>query len=255
MATKKLPTKTRRATKFREYQFQIDAYSPETFPMKRLVEYLHDLAILFGESDHVHFSRLQGGSTSTVIRVDREAEPKVRERLRSVKRRTAPSELMRIADEIDDKAREDNATASIIDPVESNLLFFPGCERTVDSEYGPLNEIGSLDGIPIVVGGELDLVPVHLLGRDGEKHICRAARPDAKEIAKFLFTTLIRVDGVGKWLRRANGEWRMLSFEIKTFRELEDISLRDSIERLRTIPGEWKKLDDPLTELKRIRER
>jgi hypothetical protein len=252
MATKQRQART---AKFREYQFHIDAYSPATFPMKRLAEYLRDLAILFGESEYVHFNRLQEGSTSTVIRVEKEAEPKVRERLRSIKRKNAPIELMRVAEAIDERAREDNATASVIDPVESNLLFFPGCERPVEPEYGPLNESGTLDGIPIAIGGELDLVPVHLLGRDNEKHYCRASRPDAKQIAPYLFTTLIRVEGVGKWLRRANGEWKMLSFTIKSFRELEDISLSDSIERLRAIPAEWKKLDDPLAELKRMRER
>src|SRR5262249_53008874 len=65
-----MATKKNRAKQFREYQFQIDAYTPETFPMKRLSEYLQDLAVLFGETEHVHFDRLKAGTTRAVIRVE-----------------------------------------------------------------------------------------------------------------------------------------------------------------------------------------
>ena len=33
----------------REYRLMISAFTPETMPMKRLAEYLFDLAALFGE--------------------------------------------------------------------------------------------------------------------------------------------------------------------------------------------------------------
>ena len=33
----------------REYRLKIEAYAPETMPMKRLAEYLADMAVLLGD--------------------------------------------------------------------------------------------------------------------------------------------------------------------------------------------------------------
>ena len=237
----------------REYRFEIGAYSPGTFPLARLSEYLKDLADLFGEDKFVHFDRLEEGSTAAVVTVEREAEPKVRKRLQAVKRKDGPPEAMRAAKNIDDRLRMDNTKGAVIDPVESNLLYFPGVERRVEPEYGPFNQAGSLDGVPIVVGGEEDIVPVHLEDPHGQRYICRADRAVAADIGKFLFTHVIRVEGMGRWLRRSDGEWQMLSFRIRTFKELPTMSVRDAVQRFRNIPAEWKKLADPLGELRRFK--
>lgn len=237
----------------REYKFEIGAYSPGTFPLARLSEYLKDLADLFGEDKFVHFDRLEEGSTTAIVAVEVEAEPKVRKRLQAVKRKDGPPEAMRAAKNIDERLRMDNTKGAVVDPVESNLLYFPGVERRVEPEYGPFNQQGSLDGTPIVVGGEEDIVPVHLENPHGERYICRADRAIAADIGRFLFTHVIRVEGTGRWLRRTDGEWQMLSFRIKTFRELPTTSVKDAIQRFRDIPAEWKQMADPLGELRRIK--
>jgi hypothetical protein len=68
-----------------EYRFKIDAYTPETFPMARLAAYMGDLAVLLGEQEHVHFVRLEPGSTVLVQRIDRESAPRVRDRIRALR--------------------------------------------------------------------------------------------------------------------------------------------------------------------------
>src|SRR5262245_31363298 len=78
-----------------EYTFKIDAYSPQTMPLARLAEYLRDIATLFGESERVHLIRIRKGSTVPVLLIEREAEPKVRERLDAVRRNDGPPEAMR----------------------------------------------------------------------------------------------------------------------------------------------------------------
>jgi len=239
----------------REYRFEIGAYSPSSFPLARLSEYLKDLADLFGEDKFVHFDRLEEGSTTAIVAVEREAEPKVRKRLQAVKRKNGPPEAMRAAKNIDDRLRMDNTKGAVIDPVESNLLYFPGVERKVEPEYGPLNQLGSIDGIPIVVGGEEEIVPVHLEDQQGQRYICRADRAIAADIGRYLFTHMIRAEGVGRWLRRADGEWQMVSFRIKTFRELPPMSVRDAVQRFRDIPAEWKNLADPLGEIRRFKQK
>jgi hypothetical protein len=218
-----------------------------------LSEYLKDLADLFGEDKYVHFNRLEEGRARAVIRVEKPAEPKVRARLREVKRGDGPPEAIRAARSIDDRLKMDNTNGAIIDPVNRNLLEFPGCERKTELEYGPINQPGYLDGIPIMIGGKNEIVSVHLEGRD-QLYLCAARRDVAKRLAPHLFTTVLRVDGIGRWVRKQDGEWEMRYFNIKDFTELENISLRESLERIRAITAAWKELEDPLGELQKLRD-
>jgi len=236
----------------REYRFKIDAYSPETMPLSRLAEYLADLSVLFGEDKSVHLIRIEGGSTDPILLVEREAEPKVRARLRAVKQNNGPPEAMRANDELNEKLREDNATGEVIDPAGGKVLVFPGCERAEPLAYGPFNQPGVLIGIPIKLGGEQETVPIHLQGRY-EKYICFAKRSKAKEIAEHIFTNVIRVEGTARWIRRPSGLWEMLNFTVKDFKPLADASLREAIQKLRAIPAKWKNKEDPLGELMDIR--
>jgi len=236
----------------REYRFQIDAFTPHTIPMSRLAEYLKNLATIFGNEKNVHLSKIEGGSTVPVVLVDWEAEPKVRERLRAVKHKEAPTEALDAAKDIDRRLAEDNAKAALIDPVGAKVFDFPGRERATKLEFGPISQPGSFQGVPIRVGGENDPVPVHL--EDGQqKYIVWVRRTLAKEIAQHLFTSVIRVEGSGRWMRHADGEWEMLSFNVTGFHLLGDAEIRRSITELRALPADWKKLDDPLAALERIR--
>src|SRR5271168_4584755 len=108
--------KARRVQKRREYRFAIDAYSPETMPAARLAEYVADLVRVFGNGDHIHLVKIDQGSTVPVFLVDYEAEPKIREQIRSVKRKDGPAEAMKAWQDIETRLVEDNATAVVLDP-------------------------------------------------------------------------------------------------------------------------------------------
>lgn len=241
----------------REYKFKIDAYAPETMPLSRLTEYLKDLTDILGdEKTNVHLMRVDGGSTVPVFQVDTEAEPKVLHRFQEIDRNNAARNVMDAVIRINRRLRMDGASGTIISPEGDNVIVFPGAERA-DIEYGPFNQPGTLDGVPIMVGGMLAQVPVHLQGRRGEKYICEASRDKAKEIAHYLFNTVIRVEGVGRWIRYAEGDWELVSFKIGDFQALakvSELSLKESIDELRQIPAKWKELDDPVGELMRIRD-
>ena len=236
----------------REYRFEIDAFSPTTIPMSRLAEYISDLAKMFGNNNNVHLLKIEHGSTVPVILVDWEAEPKVRDRLKAIKTHEAPDEAQEAAKDIDHRLLQDNAKAVLVDPAGGKVYLFPGREAATKLEFGPVNQAGTFQGVPIKVGGENDPVPVHL--EDGrEKYIVLARRALAKDIAQKLFTSVIRVEGTGRWIRHTDGEWEMLSFHANSFRIIEDADLRRDISELRKLPGEWKKLEDPLAELEQIR--
>ncbi|MGH9940987.1 MAG: hypothetical protein ACRD9R_01350 [Pyrinomonadaceae bacterium] len=244
-------TKKRRGD-LREYRFKIDAYSPVTMPLGRLAEYLADLAVLFGEDKSVHLIEVEEGSTVLVNLVEKEAEPKIRENLDAVVRKDAPPERMRAATSIDERLRKDNAIGNISDPTGSKVIAFPGRERVEPLTYGPFNQPGVIIGIPILVGGKNDPVPVHLEGKEGTFD-CLARRDIAREIAPHLFNDVIRVEGIGRWVRHSTGEWELKKFMIRYFKPLADVTLRDAIKKLRAIPAEWKEKEDPLSEIMNIR--
>jgi hypothetical protein len=244
-----MPPKIR---KQREYRFEIDAFSPATIPMARLAEYVSDLAKMFGNNSSVHLGRIEPGSTVPVILVDWEAEPKVRERLKAVRNHEGPDEAQQAAKDVDRRLLQDNAKGALIDPAGSKVLRFCGRENATKLEFGPISQPGVFQGIPIKVGGENDPVPVHL--EDGkDKTIVLAKRSLAKEIAQYLFTSVVRVEGTGRWTRHTDGEWEMLSFQASSFRVVEDSSLRKNLDDLRQVSADWKRLDDPLAELEQIR--
>jgi len=235
-----------------EYRFEIDAFTPETIPLSRLSQYLGDLARMMGEEASVHLARVSKGSTVPIIRVDWEAEPKVRERLRAVKINEGPSEPRRAFKEINRRLVEDNAVGVLIDPHATTLMRFPGRDAANQVEFGPIIQNDVFQGIPIRIGGESDPVPIHL--EDGEsKHIISAPRRIAKEIAPHLFTAVVRIQGRARWIRNRIGEWEMLSFYAQSFEILPEGSVRSNIDTLRAIASKWKETEDPLADLEAIR--
>lgn len=236
----------------REFRFTIDAFTPSTIPMLRLAEYMQDFAILLGNEKSVHPGGIEEGSTVLVALVEWEAEPKVRERLRAVRNRDANDRVMETAARLDNRLAEDNAKGIIADPTGAKVITFPGRDRFQMPAFGPVNQPGVFQGVPIKIGGENDPVPVHL--EDGnEKHIVLAKRGLAKEIAGHLFTAVVRVEGVGRWLRNAGGAWEMQSFYAHSMRVIEDADIRKNIGQLRSIESGWTKAKDPLNKLEQIR--
>lgn len=239
-----------------EFRFKIDAYSPETMPLSVLASYLHDLAEMLGEDKSTHLIRIEDGCTCPVMLIDREAQPKIERRAMEIESGDAPPKAMEAFHRISRRLQDDNAeSGAIVSPTGDNLIIFPVREQA-SLGYGPFKQSGAIDGIPVMVGGTKDQVPIHLEGRGKEQYVCYASRSLAKKIAAYLFTTVIRVEGVGKWIRRPEGEWEMIRFDVADFQPLADeseISLKKSIEELRALPARWKELDDPIAELLRIR--
>jgi hypothetical protein len=233
--------------------FRLDAYTPETIPMERLAEYLGNLAKLLGEEPSVHFARLAKGSTKVICRVQREATPKVDDRLARVKVGEGPPEARRAVRDIDNMLRDDNASGALLDEDGAEIIPFPGNRRIVDQPYGPFNQPGALDGVVIRVGGKTKQVPIHLLDRQDNEIIGHTTREIARELAKFIFGAEIRCIGTGRWYRDHDGAWEMRNFTISSFERLDNRPLKEVVADLQNIEGDWSKADDPWSELARIR--
>lgn len=236
----------------REYEFRIDRYTPATIPMNRLAEYMSDLASLLGEHKSVHFLRIKKGSVRIVHEIEYEAEPKVRERIRIVTAGDDQDDEANPIRRINKRLAQDNASGVLWGP-EGRIVDFPGKKQFTQPQFGPFNQPGTIDGIPIRIGGETDPVPVHLQEPGQPLHICYASREKAREIAPHIFKTLIRVDGIARWHRDADGKWIRDRFTIHDFTVLDDISLTEAVERFRSVPTKMRGIENPLKALSDLR--
>lgn len=234
-----------------ELEFKIGVHTPETMPMDRLVQYLGNLSRVLGHRRHVHFLAVRDGSTTPVLRVDRDVYPQVEERVQRAQKGRGPREAVAALDAIERDLEEDNATSSELSGERGRLLHFPA--TAIGREYGPFSQAGTLDGVPVVVGGQNDPVPVHLED-EGRVHHCLARRDLAKRISDHLFETTVRVSGVGRWVRSRRGLWVMRSFRIEDYEELSHKTLGEVHQDLQAIDSSWKDRSDALGDLVKLRE-
>ena len=237
----------------REYRFVIDTYRPDTLPMARLAEYMGELARLLGRLDQVHFVRLEEGSTALVQRVEPEAAPDIKERLRALRQDNQPDDAAKAFTTLNRYLADDNATGLLQEGEGAEVLRFPGREAPAPSTFGAFNQTGVLDGVLIRIGGRDDTVPAHL--RDGDMiHLCNATRDMAKRLAVHLYGPPLRVHGNGRWERDADGGWVMKRFNITSFDVLDDAPLGEVARRLRDVKGSgWKEVEDPTAVLRHLR--
>jgi hypothetical protein len=236
----------------REYRLKINAYSPETMPMKRLAEYLVDMAVLLGEESNVHLIGVESSSTCPVVLIDWEAEPKVIERVQKARNGEGPEDACRAITNINARLRKDNASADLINPQRSRVLEFPGVKAEQPLEWPSINQAAELIGVPVWIGGRSDQSNVDLL--DGEHEWkCVTSRARAISIAHHLYTATLRVYGKGRWRKAPGSDWELERFVIEDFDVMKATNLEQTIQELRGIKAEWKSLDDPLGQLNAIR--
>jgi len=234
-----------------EYRLKIADLKPDEIPMSRMAEYLADFASLLGHRDSVHFVALDEGSTEIVAEVEYRDAPKVRDRLRTAKQDRVTDEIGKAYQRLDRRLRSDNTSAELLG-AGRKVVEFPGIRVAADFQFGPFNEQGSITGIPIRIGGENDPVPAHLRDIDGTVYHCLARIETAQRLAKHMFVTPVRAEGVGRWRREASGTWVMDKFTIRDFTEVRDEKITEAVGRMRSHGNPWD-AEDPVGELQRLR--
>jgi hypothetical protein len=247
---------------WKEFRFKISGekdgvqLTPTTIPLARLALYLVDLAQLLGHPESVHLIKIEEGSAQPVFYVDADEESRITTRVQQAKRGVGPSKANRAYKKLDNKLREDNASATFVNTSKpSEIIEFPGVNLLVSDIYGPIKEQASIVGRLKRVGGFDPTIPIHLQRTDGMKFWCEANDMIAKQLARF-YEQVIRVHGVATYRRGKEGIWKMESFKIQSFdpEPLSDESFSRTMERLREVPGnEWAEVADPLEELRKIR--
>ena len=237
-----------------EYEFWIDAYSPDTISMKRLGEYMTKLGKLLGQEDRVHFYELRGGSTAIAMKVECEASPKIRTRIDNIKISEAANDP--VARELNDMLRADNAIAELRQVVagqKENLLKFAGREVPKPQKVGPFSEPATIKGLLVRLEGKDTTKHVSILDAQGKVWAGAMSLEVAVQCRELMFEH-VAVEGVAKWIRSEDGTWSLVDFNISSCKPLENNTLKEDINALRSIEGnQWKTMDDPIAYIHQLR--
>jgi hypothetical protein len=226
------------------YIFSIDAYTPDTLPLSRCADYLHELAEIFGEASSVHFIKVAEGSTQLVNKVDHEAIPKVDERIYSIENGTGSGTGLKAYEKINRMLLEDNGKGVLIKE-KAEILKFPGKKEDIIKPI-TIQQPGELAGEICRVGGLKDIVHITLSSEGNEISNINVSRALAKELGKHLFEQ-IKLSGSGKWERDIEGKWNLVSFTVDSYEVLDETTLSQTVLAMRSFKGEWGK--DALSEI------
>jgi len=248
---------------YREFKLRISGningqeITPLTMPMSRLAEYLTDFAILLGHKEYVHFVTVEDGSAAPLALVEMEKDAQVRERIKQAASGSGPTDAPGIYAKLNTKFTEDDGYGEILEKLgdrEIGIIEFPGKKRKLSPVYGPIKENAFVQGELKRVGGQEPTIPVHLQDSDGKWYFCWARKPVAVQLASFLFQP-VRLNGIATWQRDENATWTLLDFEVQSYTAPLGTETPSSIfTELRAVTdNDWKKISDPLDELRRIR--
>lgn len=220
-----------------EYTFRIDVFTPDTLPMARLAEYMAALADLIGHKESTHFARIEEGSARLVSRVDEQDAPKVQRRLEAVASASPLPGTAKAFKTLDDMLAEDNAVGAVIGPAGAVIIPFPGRMRPKALTFPAFRQDGSIDGQIVSIGGRDKTAHVTL--QDGGLTYTNIDlnRDVARELAKHLYGTKVRLFGSGRWERHPEGAWKLLTFAVDRYEVLDDAALGDVLAEIRLIPG------------------
>ncbi len=237
------------------YRFRIEqSYTPATIPMERLAEYMRAFAQLLGERDSVHFDQIVDASVGLVARVDVPARPKVIDRLMAMKAGSPPKDMKKAFQQLDDMLRTDNAVGSLDEDDGAIIVPFPGKNRILPAVYGPFEKEAVIQGQLVKLGGRDATIHAEIIDGDDVHGRIEMKKDLAVDLREYLFGPLIRLRGVGKFRRSAEGIWVMDEFKAQSFEELDSEPLTNVVNRLRSVIGsDWAESIDPVGELLAMR--
>ena len=214
------------------FSLHIKSFTPETIPFKRLLEYLAQLEKLFDGED-VHFIKVAKGSAAPEFIVKTDIAYKIEEKINSLNNTDNPmfSKFARLL-------QEDNTSAYF---TKNKKRIFEIKVANDNLQKYDIKEEYELYGYVIKVGGRDDTVPLSLrdLYDDSIIYNCNTNRNLAKDIAKYLFETPIKLSGVANWIKIGNSSWELKSFNIKNFDTIELTTIESDLTKLFEVNKEW----------------
>ncbi|HEY1934795.1 MAG TPA: hypothetical protein VGG99_22545 [Acetobacteraceae bacterium] len=231
---------------FEEMEFVIPAYTPETMPLDRLLEYLRQIGEVVGVPQEMHLVRIDQSSTKPVFHLPTPVAVEARERATAVRIGSGTLAQRQAYTRIRNMVRRDGGKPASLKDRTGVILDFPPSPDEIGAITG-VRQGGSFDGVLIRVGGVGDFTPLQMQDLGGDLHSGFSA---PKQIAKAMATLLfepIRVTGIGSWDRTPAGEWKLSKMLVQAYEPLGDEDLGEVFQRLRAAPVVWPKdADDRL---------
>lgn len=228
---------------FQELDFVIPAYSPETMPLDRLLEYLAHLSQVIGDPENLHLVAIGKSSTVPKLRMPIATAVQARERARQVQRGEGTQKQRQSYNRIRRMLRRDTGQAWAGRPAVLTL------DNTVVLEVPPAPEdLGVVTGVRQQTSIAGSLIKVGGAGEDAALQLQDfsgailsgfvAKRHLAKELARFIYEP-VRLSGIGIWERSADGVWDLDRMQVQSYELLEDDSLEETVAKLRALKIDW----------------
>jgi hypothetical protein len=223
---------------FEELEFVIPAYTPETMPFDRLLQYLQQIGDVLGVAGEMHLVRIEPSSTKPVFKMPVPMAIRARERATAVGNGSGTQTQRSAYNRIRQMVKRDGGKPASLKDRTGVILDFPPTIEDIGAILG-VRQASSFDGSLLRVGGVGDYTPILMQDLGGEIFSGFSAPKDlAKAMAKLLFEP-IRVTGIGNWERSATGQWKLSKMLIQAYEPLSDEPLNEVFNNLRAVPVDW----------------
>jgi hypothetical protein len=237
----------------KEISWVLEGRSPDQIPMARLAEYMQQLAAMLGETNNVHFARVEEGSTRLVARLGPGfIAQRVQARVYAVRERRAPAVAMRAFRRINHMVGEDKSHARVTFGA-GVILRFPGSSAAEGEQFRLIDTTTVTGRLYALLEEPSGVLKARIRPRTGDTYIACTTEASVGRELRHYFLDAVRVHGRGTWSRAETGEWTCQSLHILDVQPIKDVSLREAINALRAIEIEWP--DDPLADWVAIEER
>ena len=233
----------------------IQGVNVDNLSLEDIGEYMADFAELLGKDVEPKYHSITRGSLRIRARVPTEREIDVKTPGLLLRTGDGPEDAVRARERISRRLGVNRAKrATLLDSSQSKVIEIP-VEKPIEAAppVPSFVRAGSLQGRIIRIGGKQDTVSVEIQDVDGMIYLCRTTREKARKLAREMFEPVVRVHGSGRWHRTDEGVWRVDDFQISHYEVLDDTTFAQTVGELRAIPAGWKDLDDPHSELERIK--
>ncbi len=216
-----------------EFRFEIEDLTPLTLSLRRLQDYIPHLVEVFGNEDDIHLLRIDDGSAVPIIHAKSTVVKRVQQRLIKIKSGSGSRKAYRAMEQLNELLAEDNTSAILRSPYLGVLIEFPGKKRAKDPVVGPVAEATEIQGELIQIGGRDETISLYLRS-EGDIFICTASREQGRLISEHLFRQ-VRISGTARWTRSETGRWKLLSFNLASFKRLESGGIVSAVEQIRAL--------------------
>ena len=226
---------------FEELSFVIPGHTPETMPLNRLLEYLHEITHIVGESEKLHLVAVRESSCAPIFHTDVETALRVKANAEKVERGDGTKKQVDAYNNVRRMLRRDRVwdrPALLRTPKSVVMTIAAAPEET---ELSGIRQASSVDGALIKIGGAGEYASIQLQDLEG-KIISgfTAKRAVAKELAHHMWDP-VRLSGVGQWCRNDEGQWELERMQVHSFDPLMDESLSVTMGKLRAANVSWPK--------------